>query len=509
MPQGSLFVASSNEGLNLEGAGRLLNGQRPYVDFFGHASPGAYLYQSLVFRLAGRSLSSARSLVIAYQSLQIALLFWLVATCASRLAAWSAIWIYAAIETADAVQLTAHHRWDSSSLGFLWIAMSLAGARRGPLWWMFTGLVAAAAVIATPTAGLFVLVTAVWLLLERRIAAAVSYVGGAAIGVAPVIVWMASRGLFSEGRFGGYVGFLRFMRANYAEANATPYGYIGGGWLNLFDFGQASMAEILVRFPIVLCLGLPALAPVIGLGGWIWWAWRGRDLPVPASAAWYLVACQSAMLIYSIPRVDLSHLAYTSAFACALSAVWIAWQLPRKLAAGVALFLIVGSLAFVYRRASVNAGARRVETPIGSVLVPAVYQSDVTTLLSSVHAGDTMFVYPFMPSLGFLTQARNPTSFLFIQPGMMKDAEERALMEDLRSSRPRWILWFPSTREQFLGAFPGASRLAYHYPRIEDWIEANYVMRAKLPGIAYNLWEVQPPIEGFNVRGEPAAVSAP
>src|SRR5580658_6936817 len=60
--EGNLFVPSSDEGLNLEGASRLLDGQRPYVDFFGHASPGAYLYQALVFRLAGRSIWTARAL---------------------------------------------------------------------------------------------------------------------------------------------------------------------------------------------------------------------------------------------------------------------------------------------------------------------------------------------------------------------------------------------------------------------------------------------------------------
>ena len=488
--QGNLFVPSNDEGLNVEGAERLLDGQRPYVDFFGHASPGAYLYQAVVFRIGGRSLWTSRVLVLAYQSLQIALLFWLVARFASSKAAWCTIWIHTAIATADTLQLTAHHRWDSSTLGFLSIAMTLYGG--GSWWWAGAGLVAAAAMVATPTAGLIVLVTLGWLVLTKRYANAAQYVGGVASGVVPVLLWMAWQGLLTSGRFGGYLGFLAFMKANYAEANATPYGYLGSGWLNLLDLSDPNFLGLLVRVPIVLCLALPAIAPIAALACWTFWIWRSPgDLPVPGNTAWFLIACQLAMLGYSYPRIDVSHLAYTSAFSVALVAIWVACKMPPKLSPAVAMFFVFWSLAFVYQRANIVINARPYDTPVGPVMVAAAHQSDVKILLAAVRPGDTMFAYPFMPTLGFLTQARNPTSFMFIQPGMMKDSEEQALLDDLKRTMPKWILWFRSTREQFLQAFPGAGNLAYHYPRTEAWIEENYHLKSKLPALTYDLWERQ------------------
>ena len=488
--QGNLFVPASDEGLTLEGAERLLDGQRPYVDFFGHASPGAYLYQALVFRLGGRSLWTSRILALAYQSLQIALLFWIVARWAGQRAACCTAWIYTAIETADTIQLTAHHRWDSSTLGLLSIVMSLADG--GPWWWATVGLVASGAVIATPTAGLIVLATLGWLLFSKRIRFVLPYLAGVATGISPVLVWMWTQGLLTTGRYGGYLGFLTFMKSNYAEPNATPYGYLGGGWLNLLDLKDPNLAGLLVRVPIVLCLALPALAPIVALAGWIWWT-RGadRDLPVPKQTAWYLIACQFAMLAYSLPRIDVSHLAYTSSFSVALATVWMTWRLPRKVIPAVALFFIFWSLAFVYQRVHIETGAQRFDTPAGPVMVASAHQPDIKTLLANVHPGDTMFAYPFMPTFGFLTQARNPTSFMFIQPGMMKDPEEQALLADLQRTRPSWILWFRSTREQFLQAFPGAAGLAYHYPHTEAWIEVNYHMKSRLPALAYDLWELR------------------
>src|SRR4030088_3392129 len=74
--QGNLFVMANDEGLTLESSQRVLAGQGPYVDFFGHASPGSYWLQTAIFRLFGVSIRTARVGVLADVALLVALLYW-------------------------------------------------------------------------------------------------------------------------------------------------------------------------------------------------------------------------------------------------------------------------------------------------------------------------------------------------------------------------------------------------------------------------------------------------
>src|SRR5277367_5310982 len=80
---GNRVVATNDEGMILEPAQRMLSGARPYVDFFGYMSPGSYWLQAIVFRLFGISLWAGRLIVILDFSIQVALVFWLVARLAS------------------------------------------------------------------------------------------------------------------------------------------------------------------------------------------------------------------------------------------------------------------------------------------------------------------------------------------------------------------------------------------------------------------------------------------
>ena len=207
------------------------------------------------------------------------------------------------------------------------------------------------------------------------------------------------------------------------------------------------------------------------------------------STAWYLVACQLAMLLYPFPRADLSHLAYTSAFACALSAIWISHALPRALSSAVALFMMFWSLTFLFQPVNTLMNTVRIETPAGPALVSRLHEPEVKALLAYVKKEDTLLVYPFQPNLGYLMQAKNPTSFMFMQPAMMTATEEQAMLDDLHRTRPKWIVWFPWTEKQFVRIFPGAAGMPYGFPKIEDWIREHYTVRVHLEARDFNLLE--------------------
>ena len=95
-------------------------------------------------------------------------------------------------------------------------------------------------------------------------------------------------------------------------------------------------------------------------------------------------------------------------------------------------------------------------------------------LLAHVDRNDSLFVFPYQPIHYFLTQARNPTTFSYLAPGMMKEAEETAALEQLRSRPPDWILYLPLTDAEFARVFPNTEGLDWRFHRLEAWIAEHY-----------------------------------
>ena len=86
-----------------------------------------------------------------------------------------------------------------------------------------------------------------------------------------------------------------------------------------------------------------------------------------------------------------------------------------------------------------------------------------------------------MPTFYFLTQARNPTRFAYLAPGMMRAQEEAAALTQLQASPPAWVLYSPLSRQEFLRVFPNATSLSERFERLESWVTANYQPEANSP----------------------------
>ena len=489
--QGNLFVVANDEGLTLESSQRLLAGQLPYVDFFGHASPGSYWLQAAIFKLLGVSIWTARLGVIADVALLAALLYWFVARYAGRTAAVIATPLFLVFEIADPVFITIQHRWNSCALSFLSIAMTLAGAGRPFWWWAIAGGSAASAALCTPTIGLVPLLTLVWLFWERPLRRHIApFATGLAAVALPAFGYMAATGMLTGGRYGGYLGHLQFMSRNYAEVNAMPYGAVMGGFGPLFT--DVSGGELVIRILLLLCITLPATLPIVAGLGWGFWAWRGTG-PVSRNASLYLLACLGAYIVYSFPRGDLTHLAFFAAFTNALAIVWMVRTLPPRVLGGVGVFFAVWAIGFGMTRVMGTVRAGALETPVGTVRVSAELRPDLEALLKSTKPGQTAYVHPYNPLLYFITQTHDPASFCFLAPGMMKAPEEAAVLEDLNAHPPQWMLYHKLGREEFLRVFPGGARLDHRYPKIEDWIERNYRQERQLTALSgYDLWKLEP-----------------
>jgi hypothetical protein len=100
-------------------------------------------------------------------------------------------------------------------------------------------------------------------------------------------------------------------------------------------------------------------------------------------------------------------------------------------------------------------------------------------------------VYPYSPIQYFITQARNPTRFSYLAPGMMTREEEAEALAQLQSQPPQWLLYLPLDRDEFLRVFPHATSLSGHFETLETWLTQNY-KPVEQPAVnlgGYRLWQ--------------------
>ncbi len=454
-----LILGTSDEGIYLDAAERILHGQKPYVDFFGYMSPGSFWMQALAFQLFGITLAAGRVLVILYVALECSLVYWLVQRFASRAAGIVIALLFLAFQTADPNMLTAQHRWDSSAFALASIALCVA-AGRGRL--TASGVLIACAALATPSVALVAIATLVWL----RKRAGWYLLGIALAGTSAVIA------LWLNGILPALIQQLRWLSRNYSAVNAMHYGAIIGGYKTLFE--GAGAWELPVRFCVVFCLALPALLPVVALaGGATFWARRkSRGEPFGAMLPYFLL-CVIALVASTYPRSDVAHLAYVAALPYAVVGILAYRSLPARPRAWLTMSIAVWAAVFALQ-AQLPGSLEALQTPVGDVRASAAEAPVVEELLSRVRPHQSLFVYPYKPLLYFLTQAENPTRYPYLSPGMMTNEDARLALSELQASPPEWVLYMDLDRTGFERLFPSANGFDPHYPQLERWIESNY-----------------------------------
>jgi hypothetical protein len=495
-------VSTNDEGIILEPAQRMLAGARPYVDFFGYMSPGSYWLQAAVFRICGISLWAGRLVVILDFSVQTALIFWLVARLASSRAAAAAAVTFAGFQIADPNFLTSQHRWDSATLALAGLCLALQANRSRTLW-IASGALMAAAAWCTPALALAGAALAVWLLLDstRRRQLIPWTIGAAAVTLLAVCRLQMTASL------GAFIQQLAWLKTNYSLVNIMPYGAVIGGYRALLD--GASGPELPMRAILVLCLALPAILPIAALA---FSAIALARVKVPEQhrpALHLLMLAVIAFVVTVFPRADVMHLAFIAALPYGLTAIALSWLMPARVGMAIAtaamtLASLFGANFFLALR-----GTQPVATPVGNLRVSSDHAQATQAWLAAVHPGDSLFVYPYMPMGYFLTQARNPTRFSFLAPGMMTTREESVALQELQNDPPVWLAYLKLPRGEFLRVFPNASDLDWHFHALEDWLEQNYEPAANPPVtvFGYQLWRRIP--GGRSARPPVSALVSP
>ena len=361
---GNRFVLTNDEGILLEPAQRLSEGARPYVDFFTYMSPGSYWIQAALFRLLGTSLWVGRIPVIIGLSLQSALVFWLVARLASVRAATATVIIFVGFQIADPSFLTAQHRWDSATLALAGVCCAIASKKK----WVLgaSGALLALAALCTPSVALVAMLAAIWLLSSREH----RYLFAPFVAGAVAIIAAAMGSLWATHSLSGFFNQMLWLKLNYAALNSMPYGSVIGGYRPLFE--GAGGAEALVRGLVVCCIALPAILPLLAIGGWgILMLRRNASLVNHAmNHAWevaLLLPVSVALVVSTFPRADIMHLAFVCALPYALAAAGLAQLMSVRAGAILAFSVIPFALLFSLNGFAGWWSARSIATPVGTV----------------------------------------------------------------------------------------------------------------------------------------------
>jgi hypothetical protein len=236
-------------------------------------------------------------------------------------------------------------------------------------------------------------------------------------------------------------------------------------------------------------MALPAILPPVAilLGGFVWRQGKaGEQRDVLA----LLLPAAAALAITAFPRADVMHLAFIAALPYALLGMALARLLPARPAA----WLAMGSLILAAMFASNYVRGWRETTPIASATgilrVPVEQASDMRQLIQEVRPGASLFVYPYMPVEYFLTQARNPTRYSYMMPGMMTRIQESEALRQLQAEPPEWLLFMQPSPKEFLRVFPNGGSLNWHFAELEAWMQRNY-RPVEAPAVSvggYRLW---------------------
>jgi hypothetical protein len=479
---GRVLLGTNDEGIYLDAAQRMVEGQKPYVDFWGYMSPGSFWTHEWSFRLGGVTQRAGRLPVIVSFALECGVLFGLVSLLASPRAAVLTTLLFFAFQTSRLTILTSQHRWESGALAALGVLLVITGALAArPAALAAAGAAMAFAAVCTPSMGVLAALTLVWLIASgRRGRLTWAFTAGAA-----ATGCLALGAMYWGGYLGGFLEEMRWLGRKYSSANVMPYGSIIGGYPALF--ADASGMDWVVRLIVVFFLVLPATLPPLAAGGWGMAMLKRRELPLPRDLMVFLLLSMAGLILTAFPRADVEHLIFIAVLPYALAAALVAHQFSPRMRGPVVGLLSFGAVLFFWNSWMPLTRDQRIVTPVGNVRASSEEAGEITRLLEVVKPGDTLYVHPYRPLFYFLTQGRNPARYSYLAPGMMDEEDERAVLADLESRPPKWVLFLELTHEEYLRVFPAGDKGKVQFTAIESWIRAGYRPAGFAIG-GYGLW---------------------
>jgi hypothetical protein len=459
---GDILRTAGDEGIYLEGGRLIALGRQPYRDFFVLTGPLTFWIEGVLAGLSGMSLAVMRIPVVLDAAFLAWAAYWFTSRYTARFYAVCTAFALLADESRNRL-LNVNHRWDSSALATAAAVAALGAHRTGRLrLWAVSGFLVAAAAWATPSMLIAGLPLLLWSA-RKGVRGVLAFLGGGTLATVPAAIYLAAHHALIP-----MIQCLRWTSANYTAANTVGYGsvWVGApvGGLHRASWNYA-LASILGSVPAVL--------PLAAIAGWVWFSRSGRDRAETGETL-PLAAVAAALVLSEWPRWSADALIHTMALSWALCAILL-YRLtsPRQRfwCCGVALLaagISVGSKAL----APFSYSPR--ETRVGALRDPDDEGEFLSRLENWIQPGDSLFSFPYLPSAYFFLNARNPSRYSFMQPGMMNAEDEHRAVEELRAAPPRWVLYERFPADAVLAIWPGSDPSLIPMRTMNTYIAEHY-----------------------------------
>lgn len=477
-----------DEGIILQGAQRILNGQVLYRDFFSFLTPGSFYQTALILRIFGDSIVTARSVLVVIGAIVSSITYLIARRACSRLVAIS-IAILVIVATLP-YRFVVLHNWDSTLWASLATYLGLRWFETGGARWAFwTGTTTAVTFLFEQSKGAGVLLgvgiclIAVWLFQrDGRIAsvpAIVAFLLGIAIPIAATFAFFAS-----QQAVGPMLADLAWPFRHYSGANRVFYGY--QNWNDSTRKMLFGSGSLLVRFitlwAVSPCFLVPAL-PLIGVGLLFVWLAKLGLRKAPTQVAVYYVFLNSVILglLVSIiaVRADIVHFMYVFP----ILVLPIAWFLQGTdvsfplLKPIKPLLVNLTAIAFLLFSASVLwrviEPPGRIETRRGTITTPGS-DNVIGYVQSEIGPGEKLLVYPYLPLYNYLTKTISPAGYDYFQPGMSTPEQASDIIQSLRSNPEAPVLYEYGFAGKIPSSWPATPISAIANDRIADFVVTAY-----------------------------------
>jgi len=476
-----------DEGIILQGAQRIFDGQVLYRDFFSFFTPGSYYFFALVFRAFGDSYLVAHTALAFIGAAFSPITYLLARRVCSRQA--SLLVTFLMTVTALPWRFVVIHNWDST----LWACLALYCAvrllERPSVPWAF-----AAATFTSLTAlfeqskgaGLLLGLGAGFLIIiferpESKIFTRdrlMAIVVGLTWPFLVTLVYFASR----HGLTTMLAGWFWPLQ-HYSLANRVPYAYdnmTGVARHRIFD--SASFGLRLFAMLVFSARTWVPYLPLFGVALLIrltFRRWRRASLR-PEWAYYVLVSATISGLLLSIVigRADYLHFIFLQP----IFFLVLAWVLDgrsirnpffSRIAPVVGLCLSMSLLAMAAKSLFVAPSDRSVITRRGSITTQGP-GTVIEYVQAHVAPGESILIYPYQSTYYYLTQTYSPTRFDYFQPGMHTEEQLREMLADFSAHPTRVVLYEPTFKDHLREAWPNTPPGALGRDVLAEYIMREY-----------------------------------
>lgn len=476
-----------DEGIILQGAQRILDGQILYRDFFAFITPGSYYLLALEFSLFGNSYLVAHTCLAFTGAIFSPLTYLLARRVCSRQGSLLITGLMSV--TALPLVFAVLHNWDST----LWACVALYCAVR----LLESPHTAWALAVGTFTAltGLFEQSKGAGLLLGLCLGFAVIQFSGAHLR------YFTRRNIiaFSSGlAWPVAITFIYFASQHatrvmlsdwfwplwhYSAANHVPWGY--GNMSEQAQhvmFGSGSLAFRLFVMLIYSATFWVPILPIFGVAlllRLIVQKWRGK--PVPRQWTYYVLVSATIiglLLSVIVGRSDYFHFMYLQpifflTLAWLLDGDGIRNQFFTRMAPILGLCVSISLLAEGAQVLFQAGTGKSVHTRRGYITLEKTDEV-IPSIQNYTVPGERILVYPYLSTYYYLTGTYSPTRYEFYQAGMHTFAQLEEMVKAFSADPTRLVLYEPGFAEHIHEAWPNTPASALARDPMADYIMREY-----------------------------------